>query len=75
MQPFTPKTLYAVLATFFIYALCYLSLNNMHGWIAIFLRSTLFVLLFAVAVIKFRISPDADFLLANVLEKIGVKKK
>ncbi|MCY7421356.1 MAG: polysaccharide biosynthesis C-terminal domain-containing protein [Chitinophagaceae bacterium] len=75
MQPFTAKTVYAVLATVSIYAGCYLLLNNMHGWIAIFLRSAMFVLLFAVAVIKLRISPDADFLLANVLSKILKNKK
>ncbi len=74
MQPFTYKTVYAVLVTVAIFALCYFALNNMHGWIAIFLRSGIFVLLFALAVIKFRISPDVDFLLANAYAKLGIKK-
>ena len=75
MQPFTYKTVYAVLITVAIYALCYFALNNMHGWIAIFLRSGIFVLLFALAVIKFRISPDADFLLAYANAKLGINKR
>ena len=75
MQPFTKKTGYALLTTLLIYAFCFYSFNGMHGWLAIILRSAIFVVLFAVAVIQLKISPDADFLLATVVKKIKDRKK
>lgn len=75
MHPFSLKTLYTLLTTVAIYALCYASFSGMHGWTAILLRSTLFVLLFVFAVIGLKISPDADYFLAATLQKFGLKRK
>jgi O-antigen/teichoic acid export membrane protein len=74
MQPFSLKTVYALLTTLLIYAICYFGFASMHGWVAIFLRSGMFVILFAFTVIQLRISPDADFFLAAALNKLGLKK-
>lgn len=69
MQPFTSKTLYALLTTLLIYGLCYYGLGSWHGWLFIFIRSGLFIVLFSIAVIKLRLSPDAEMLFHTILTR------
>jgi O-antigen/teichoic acid export membrane protein len=59
MQPFTLKTLYALLTAVALYAICYFSMGAIHSWIGIIARGIVFGGLFIGAIFLFRLTPDA----------------
>ncbi|HEU0112038.1 MAG TPA: lipopolysaccharide biosynthesis protein [Flavisolibacter sp.] len=71
MQPFTWKTLFTILLSGGAYLLCYWLFNDKTGLQWIFLRSSLFILLFAAGMYFLKLSPDA----APVWETIKKKLK
>jgi O-antigen/teichoic acid export membrane protein len=58
MQPFTIRTLYAVLLGIVSWVICYFLFRDQHGLMWIILRSSLFAILFIGGIIGFRITPD-----------------
>ena len=58
MQPFSAKTLYAILVGAVCFIICYFLFNPYQGIGWIFLRSSVFVLLFITGVLLLNLSPD-----------------
>ncbi|MEP6512880.1 MAG: polysaccharide biosynthesis C-terminal domain-containing protein [Parafilimonas sp.] len=59
MQPFNVKTVYALLLGVLAFFLTYFLFNNLHGWIAIILRSILFSTIIIAGTFALRLTPDA----------------
>jgi len=74
MQPFSTKTAYAIIIAFTAYAICYYSFINMHGFIGIVIKSSVFLLLYGGSVIYFNLSPDVLPVWKSIQTKTGIKK-
>lgn len=70
MQPFTIKSLLAIVLAFACYGVCYFLLNDKTGieWLAI--RSLLFLGLFFAGTYWFNLTPDLKIVLENLKKKI-----
>jgi O-antigen/teichoic acid export membrane protein len=75
MQPFTINTLYILVHALLCYGISYLLFINKHDFGGMVLRSTTFVLLFAVSAYYLKISPDIDPVMNTVRKKLGFKKR
>lgn len=75
MQPFSIGTFYVLVHALFCYAVCYLLFMNMHDFGGMVLRSTTFVILFAVSAYYFKISPDIEPVLSAVKKKLGMRRR
>jgi O-antigen/teichoic acid export membrane protein len=69
MQPFSYKTLIAILLTGAIYFLVYFLFLGQHGFIVMTSRCLLFIALFATAVFSLHLTPDAWQLYYKFLER------
>lgn len=58
MHPFSSKTIYSIFIAAICFVLCYYSFQLMHGFLAMVLKSTVFITLYAAAIIYFDLSPD-----------------
>jgi O-antigen/teichoic acid export membrane protein len=74
MQPFTIKTLYALLLALLFYGLCYWTMGDLHGIAAVIARSALFSVLFVASVFAFNLTPDAAQLLHVLRQKLNRRK-
>ena len=74
MQPFTYRSLWTVLLGVFSFLICYLLFRNQGGLLWIFIRSVVFVILYAGGIILLRITPDVELLFLNLMRKIVRKK-
>ncbi len=59
MQPFSSKTVIALISSFIIYVFCYYLFRNLNNWFGIIVRSCVFSIGFILSVIYFRLTPDA----------------
>jgi O-antigen/teichoic acid export membrane protein len=73
MWPFSVKTLYGVLLAAGAYLIVYLLLGNMHGIVAILLRSLLFSASFIGGVYYLHLTPDFLQVLYAVKKRLGIK--
>jgi O-antigen/teichoic acid export membrane protein len=73
MQPFTVKTLLALITSFIIYALCFYLFKNLSSWTGIIVRSAVFSSAFILSIIYFKITPDVAQLWSIGLQRL--KKK
>ena len=73
MQPFTKKTVYALLAAIVAYGLSFYIFRAFGGWFAIIGRTVLFSTLFTVSIFYLHLTPDAIQLLNNLKKRIGFK--
>lgn len=73
MQPFSKETIYTLLIAFATGAFCFWSLESIHGFTGLFLRSILFMLLYGAAVIYFKLSPDVLPVWETVKKRLGIK--
>lgn len=69
MQPFTIKSLYIILLAAACYCICFWLFDDQRGFVWIIVRSSLFVILFAVMTLVLRISPDVQQLGQNLIKK------
>ncbi len=58
LQPFSLKTIYALLIAAVSYIIAHFLFGHMHSWLAIFLTTMVYTVLFAFGTIYFKISPD-----------------
>ncbi len=70
MQPFTKKTLYAILVGVGAFVITYLLLHNVGGWTGMISRSILFSLLLIAGVFFLELSPDAMQLYHKYADKL-----
>ncbi|MEO8763072.1 MAG: lipopolysaccharide biosynthesis protein [Ginsengibacter sp.] len=58
MHPFSKKTIYSILIALLCFAVCYYTFSSLHGFFAMILKSSVFIALYAGAIIYFDLSPD-----------------
>ncbi len=58
MHPFSYKTLYSIIISIVCFYVCYFSFRNFHGFFAMVLKSSIFIALYAGAIIYFNLTPD-----------------
>ena len=75
MHPFSIKTLYAILIAVVFGALCYYTFQNFHGFFGMLLKGSVFISLYAGAVIYFDLSPDVLPVLSSIRDKARRKKR
>jgi O-antigen/teichoic acid export membrane protein len=71
MQPFTMKTVYALLLGFGSYLVVYYCLGNIGGWMGIFLRTFLFSGLMIGGIFYLKLTPDAIQLYDNFKRRLN----
>lgn len=71
--PFTRQTLYTLLLAGACFGAGYFSFAQLHGLAGIFLRSLLFIVLYAGGCIYFKLSPDIQPVLLSVKRRMGIK--
>lgn len=71
--PFTIQTIYTLLLATAVYFICHLAFRNMHGIPGMFIRSAVFILLFAAGGIYLKLSPDIYPVLQTIRKKLGLK--
>ena len=69
MQPFTSKTLLALIIPAIIYAICYFGFNQFSGWGAMIVRSAVFATLFVASLFYFKMTPDVHQLWDLVVKR------
>jgi O-antigen/teichoic acid export membrane protein len=74
MQPFSAKTVYAVLLGAACYLVCHFLFRSYHGFGWICLRSAVFVLLYATGVIFLNLSPDVLPVWTTLKKRIGLQR-
>jgi O-antigen/teichoic acid export membrane protein len=74
MQPFTVKTLYAIVLALAAYYSSYYLLTNVNGWLGIFARSFVFSALIIAGTFYLQLTPDAAQLLDNLKKRFGSRK-
>ncbi len=70
MQPFTVKTVIALISSVIIYFVCFYFFRNISGWTGIILRSAVFSAAFILSIIYFKITPDAAQLWEIAVKRI-----
>lgn len=71
MQPFSLKTLYAVILGVGACAITYFALNNLPGWLGIITRTALFSLILVAGTFALKLTPDASQMLENFKKRLG----
>ena len=67
-------TIYNILLAAACYGICYFAFKDMHGLKGMFVRSILFVLLYATGVIKMNLTPDILPVMMSIKKRLGIKK-
>jgi O-antigen/teichoic acid export membrane protein len=75
MHPFSFKTIYSIIIAAICFGICYYSFKGFHGFIAMLLKSTVFIGLYAGAIIYFDLSPDILPVLGSVKKRFQKKKQ
>jgi O-antigen/teichoic acid export membrane protein len=70
MQPFTAKSLYAIIIAALCFAICYVLFNDKTGLIWLFIRSLVFILLFVSAVFAMNLTPDLKPVLQTIKRRL-----
>jgi O-antigen/teichoic acid export membrane protein len=72
--PFTIQSLYTVLLAAGCYGICHFAFMNIHGLAGMFLRSIVFILLYAAGGIYMKLSPDIQPVILTIKRRLGMKK-
>jgi O-antigen/teichoic acid export membrane protein len=70
MQPFDLKTLYSLLLAGGAYVFCFFLMKDIHGWLGIILRGSIFSTMMISGIIYWNLTPDAGQLLETVKKRI-----
>jgi O-antigen/teichoic acid export membrane protein len=73
MQPFSIKTLWALLMALVFYGITYLTLQNITGWAGIFCKGILYSSLFIAGALYLNLTPDAIPVLNTLKKKLGFR--
>ena len=74
LQPFTIKTVYTLILGVGAYYCCYLLFSDLHGFGAMIMRSTLFLVLFIAGAFLLKLSPDIMPVWQTLQKRLGIKK-
>lgn len=72
--PFTIQSLYTVILAAACYGICYFTFVNIHGLVGMFLRSVIFILLYATGGIYMKLSPDIQPVMQSIKNRLGIRK-
>ena len=72
--PLTIHSLQTILLAAACYAVCYFAFNEMHGLAGMFIRSSVFILLYATGTLYMKLSPDILPVMQAIKKRLGVKK-
>jgi O-antigen/teichoic acid export membrane protein len=75
MQPFSIKTLWALLMALVLYGITYLTLQNITGWAGIFCKGILYSSLFIAGALYLNLTPDAIPVLNTLKKRLGIKDR
>jgi O-antigen/teichoic acid export membrane protein len=73
MQPFSYKTISALLLGVSCYAAVYFLTGSMNGWLGMFVKTALFSLLFMIAVYFLKLTPDMEPVVNSIKKRLGIK--
>lgn len=71
--PLTIQSLYTLLLAGGCYAICYFAFKDMHGFAGLFIRSIVFIALYATGVISMKLSPDIQPVVQTIKKRLGIK--
>lgn len=71
--PLTIQSLYTLLLAGGCYAVCYFAFKDMHGFAGMFIRSIVFIALYATGVISMKLSPDIQPVVQTIKKRLGIK--
>lgn len=71
--PLTMQSLYTLLLAGSCYAVCYFAFKEMHGFTGMFVRSIVFIALYATGVISMKLSPDIQPVVLTIKKRLGIK--
>ncbi len=74
LQPFNSKTLLSILLGVAAYFISYILFREMQGWMGVFLRSTLFTIIFFAGIFTLKLTPDAIQLVEVAKKRFGRKE-
>lgn len=74
LQPFTKQTAVTIVLGIVCYTICWFLFDKYQGFVWILVRSTCFVLLFAIGAVALKLSEDIAPVWGTVLKRVGVKK-
>ena len=74
MQPFTSKSVYALLLGAVCYFICFLLFHNYQGFGWLFLRSIVFIILFATGILYLKLSPDVLHVWETIKKRVRKQK-
>lgn len=74
LEPFNKKTVYTILLAAACYVVCYVCFDKYQGFFWIFIRSTVFILLFIAGTITLNLSSDIKPVWNVALKRMGIKK-
>ena len=69
MNPFTKKTIYAIIISIICYVVCYNVFRDFHGFAGIMVKTVVFIALYGGAVFYFDLTPDFDPVLQTIKKK------
>ncbi|MBL7722360.1 MAG: lipopolysaccharide biosynthesis protein [Chitinophagaceae bacterium] len=72
--PLTMQSLYTLLLAGSCYAVCYFAFKEMHGFTGMFVRSIVFIALYATGVISMKLSPDIQPVVLTIKKRLGIKQ-
>jgi len=72
--PFTIQSLYTVLLAGACFGICHFAFISIHGLTGMFLRSIVFILLYAAGGIYMKLSPDIQPVILTIKRRLGIKK-
>ena len=72
--PLTIQSLYTLLLAGSCYAVCYFVFKEMHGFTGMFVRSIVFIALYATGVISMKLSPDIQPVVLTIKKRLGIKQ-
>jgi O-antigen/teichoic acid export membrane protein len=74
MNPFSRKTIYAIIVSFVSYFICYYVFQSFHGFSGILVKTIVFIALYGGAIVYFDLTPDLNPVLKTIREKSKFRK-
>ncbi len=75
LQPFTRQTAYTIILGLAAYFFCYFLFQQLHGFAGMFVRSIIFIIIYAAGTLLLKLSTDVLPVWNTMLKKIRIKKE
>ncbi len=71
--PLTIHSLQTIVLAAACYGICYFAFKEMHGFVGMFVRSLVFIILYATGAIYMKLSPDIYPVMQTIKKRLGIK--